>query len=552
MERLNEYKIRLLFVGIVAAIVIGVGSVKADFTFGTPTNLGPNVNSTGCEYGLSVSSDGLSLFFDSDRPDLGDFDLYVSTRETTDDEWGPAINLGPAVNSPKTHDEACPSISADGLELFFSAVAWGSNPAGFGKSDLWVTRRATPDDPWSEPENLGPTVNTINVECEPSISADGLSLYFSSDRGGWGIWVTTRKTKADPWQEPVNLGPLVSSGTDGAPSISSDGRVLFFMSGRPGGYGGSDIWMTRRATEDVPWEEPVNLGPGINTPGDDFVPCISADGRTLYFSSHGLKPNYGWYDIWQAPIIPIVDFNGDGKVDACEVCKMADCWGTDDSLCDIGPMPWGDGVVDVRDLEVLIKYIEPIDYTLIAHWTLDETEGMFAHNSINGDDDYVLGSAIWQPAGGMIDGALELDGIDDSVISSFIFNPAEGPFSVFAWIKCSTPGKTIISQPSGSDWLAMDADGNLMTELAGSGNSAAPLISQTLIADDQWHRIGFVWDGSQRMLYVDSVSVAEDTQDGLVGLNNGIYIGVGKNYTAGTFFSGLVDDVQIYKGVVSP
>jgi Tol biopolymer transport system component len=103
-------------------------------------------------------------------------------------------------------------FSADGLELFFSGQAWQPNPTGFGGSDLWVTRRATKNHPWGEPENLGPTVNTGRIECEPSISADGLSLYFGSDRSGWSIWVTTRKTKDEPWEEPVNLGPTVNSG----------------------------------------------------------------------------------------------------------------------------------------------------------------------------------------------------------------------------------------------------------------------------------------------------------------------------------------------------
>ena len=75
-------------------------------------------------------------------------------------------------------------------------------------------------------------------------------------------------------------------------------------------------------------------------------------------------------DIWYASIIPIVDLNGDGKVDWVEVSQMVDVWGTNDSLCDIAPMPWGDGVVDVEDLKVLGEHIgnDVIDGTLIAHW----------------------------------------------------------------------------------------------------------------------------------------------------------------------------------------
>ena len=85
-----------------------------------------------------------------------------------------------------------------------------------------------------------------------------------------------------------------------------------------------------------------------------------------------------------------------------------------------------------------------------------------------------------------------------------------------------------------------------MTELAGPSSDSGPLRSQTVITDGAWHRIGFVWDGSHRILYVDGDAVAEDIQPGLEGSQMGLYIGVGKNYAPGTFFSGLIDDVRIY------
>ena len=85
-----------------------------------------------------------------------------------------------------------------------------------------------------------------------------------------------------------------------------------------------------------------------------------------------------------------------------------------------------------------------------------------------------------------------------------------------------------------------------MTEVKGPGRSTSPLLSQTVITDGLWHRIGFVWDGLHRTLYVDDVAVAEDTQEGLKGSENGLYIGAGKTLDAETFFSGLIDDVRIY------
>ena len=91
-----------------------------------------------------------------------------------------------------------------------------------------------------------------------------------------------------------------------------------------------------------------------------------------------------------------------------------------------------------------------------------------------------------------------------------------------------------------------------MTELTSAGRSAAYLRSETVITDGDWHRIGFVWDGLYRTLYVDGVAVAEDTQDGLGGSFNGFYIGCGKNMQPGTFFSGLIDDVRVYSRAVKP
>ena len=92
-----------------------------------------------------------------------------------------------------------------------------------------------------------------------------------------------------------------------------------------------------------------------------------------------------------------------------------------------------------------------------------------------------------------------------------------------------------------------------MTELKGTGRDATTeLLSQTIITDGNWHRIGLVWDGSHRTLYVDDVAVAEDTQTNLLGSDNGLYIGAGKAMEPGPFFSGLIDDVRIYNRAVTP
>jgi len=559
MKRLNGYRIRLLLVVFVAAIVFGGRKARADFTFGEPTNLGPMVNSSSWDVMPTISSDGLTMYFASWRAGgYGNADLWVSTRPTTEDKWGEPENLGPPVNSSVY--ENCPSISADGLTLYFSDYYSPPRPGGLGGCDIWKTTRATTGDDWGEPVNLGSPINSVTDDTYPCISLDGLSLYFTSYRsGGYGnpdLWVSTRAAIDDPWSEPVNLGQTINtSNWESGAVISADGCVLFFGSDRGDDW---NIWMTKRASMQDDWTDPVLLP--INTEYGALSSALSADGRALYFLS--LRPGgLGGYDIWQSPITPIIDFNGDGIVDCSDMCIMIDHWGTDNSLYDIGPMPWGDGVFDIEDLKVMAEHLfeEVDDPTLIAHWQFDEAQGDIAYNDASDCDGILIGGPAWQPDSGMIGGAILLDGIDDYVSTEFVLNPTYtySQFSVFAWIKGGAPGQVVLSQMGGESWLCMDSvEGYLMTELKKDLGrfEGDPLSSEAFINDGNWHRIGFVWDGSCRHLYVDGVEVANDAEplSGLNGAFSGLYIGTGINCEAGTFFSGLIDDVRIYNRVIEP
>jgi len=561
MKRQDSYRMAMVRLACIMGVLILLASEeygKADFTFGTPTNLGPTVNSSSGDSVTCFSSDGLEMYLDSDRPGgSGNWDIWVAKRPTKNDDWGTPVNLGPIVNS--SYMDGFSHISADGLELYFES----KRPGGVGGGDIWVAKRATRDDAWGMPVNLGTPVNTSGSDSTPRLSTDGLELYYCSSRGygAHDIWVCRRTTTDDPWEPPVNLGAMVNSSADEFfPFVSTDGLTLFFSGNRgqplrPGGFGGADMWVTTRASVSEPWRTPVNLGSTVNSPSYDCGPVISPDGSMLYFCSErpgGFGGPYG--DIYQAPIVPIVDFNGDEKVDGVEICMTADRWGTDDPVCDIGPMPWGDGVVDVEDLKVLAESIgrNVDDPTLIAHWAFDETDGDIACDSEGVHDGTVTGTALWHPDAGQTDGALELDGVT-FIVADRVLNPSDGPFSVLAWVQGGAPGQAIISQQGGVNWLMLDpATGALRTELGSSGRTATVLYSDAIMSDDAWHRVSFTWDGASRRLYVDDVLTAEDTQHGLAPSFGSVVIGTAKDMAPGTFWTGLIDDVRIYSRAVRP
>ncbi|MHC4536295.1 MAG: LamG-like jellyroll fold domain-containing protein [Planctomycetota bacterium] len=544
---------------LVLALGLAVEVANADFTFGEPVNLGPPFNSPSLDASFVLSADGLEVYIFSDRPGgLGYGDIWRSTRENADDPWGPLVNVQ-EINS--RYNEVFPCLSADGLTLYFSDFyggwnAAGDRPGGVGSRDLWMCTRLSTDDPWGPPVNVDAPLNSGSHEIIPAISHDGLTFIFASTRSGglgnYDLWMSTRPTAESDWAAPVNMGPAVnSSAYDGDGCLSTDGLALFFCSDRPGGRGSWDLWMTTRPSQAAAWNPPVNLGPAINTSGGEGVPSLSPDQKMLYFVSNQPGGIGGW-DMYEVPIVPILDFNGDGIVDVKDVVIMTEHWGENYTLCDIGPTPFGDGIVDIQDLVVLTEYIEPIDRTLIAHWALDEAEGIVAGDSVGNNDGYVVGDPLWVPDGGQVDGTIYLDGIDDVIIAGPVLNPSHRPFSVLAWINGGAPGQVVMSQQGAANWLVSDVEGNLMTELQCSGRTDGPMLSQTNITDGNWHRIGFVWDGSYRTLYVDDVAVAEDTQEDLEGSDSGLYIGCGKAMKAGTYFSGLIDDVRIYNRAVTP
>jgi hypothetical protein len=261
-------------------------------------------------------------------------------------------------------------------------------------------------------------------------------------------------------------------------------------------------------------------------------PRISPDGSTLYYCTG----SNGIYENWQAPILPIVDFTGDGKVDGEDLLTIVVELGGNDPLCDIGPYAWGDGVVDAKDLTVLAEYIgrEVEDPTLVAHWTFDEIEGAVAADSAGDCNGSVTAGATWQPQGGMVGGAIKCDGVTGCVVTDTIPDLGTGPFSVIAWVKGGAPGQILLNHGGTTDWLmANPIDGSLMTKLTSNGQPLSIGTSEAVITDGKWHRIALVFDGVDRILYADGKEVARDPQPGITVSDGKFIIGAGSKTGTG-------------------
>lgn len=543
MKTFKLFLILILITGLSESIA------RADFIFSEPTIV-PNVNSDASESYPQISRDGLELYFTSNRD--GSFEnIWISRRLTINDPWSEPVKLDPPVN--RGGIVISPSLSADGLELYHDRK----------DNDLWVSTRVSKDDPWGEPVKLEAPVNTGNRESHPCLSADGLELYFMSDRPGGGnnpsntdIFVATRPTKDDPWGEPVILSYKVNGDQyESLPFISPDGLLLFFSRG----YSKGHVHVCRRPTTTEPWGPaefftPINSGRSSdvwgNSPGkSEFNVSFSEGDSTIYFT-RGTDVFSNDWNIWQVKVTPVVDFNSDKIVDSLDVSIMIQHWHTFEPLCDIAPLPMGDGFVDIQDLTVLTEHL---DWRAVAYWRLDEAGGSIAHDSIHGFEGTCHGEPLWLPDGGIAKGALQFDGTDDYVSTPFVINPADDSLSVLVWIQGGVPGQAIISQAnstfgSNSTWLAIDpSDGQLVTRLMHP--PFPPLVSDIIVADGQWHQIGLVYDRNalKRHLYVDGVEVAKDMGPvPPIGSDGGLYIGADENLSESTFFFGLIDDVRIY------
>ena len=264
-----------------------INAVKHPVPF-DPQNLGPAINNQYDQYWPSLSADEKTLVFtellpiDPNNPATfrnRQEDFYYSTLE--DSVWTPAKPVGPPLNT--SGNEGAQSISADRTLMVFTGC---NRSDGYGQCDLYFSRKN--GDNWTVPRNIGKPINTTHKEKQPSISPDGKSIYFASDRegtkGGMDIWVSTL-TDDGVWGEPLNLGDSINTREDEeSPFIHNDNQTLYFSSAGWPGMGSFDLYVSRK-DEHGKWTKAKNLGYPINTGYAEEGLIVNARGNKAYYSS---------------------------------------------------------------------------------------------------------------------------------------------------------------------------------------------------------------------------------------------------------------------------
>ena len=254
-----------------------------------PVNAGSAINTNDDEYSPVLTADDKTIIFT--RQISGNEDFYNSVK--TDTIWQKATYLSARINTPN-FNEGSQSISPDGKYLFFTGC---NRPDGMGRCDIYIVQKR--GDNWDKPFNLGAPINSPGWESQPSISSDGNTFYFVSNRaggyGGYDIW----KSKLGPkgWEAPENLGPTINTPyNEQSPFIHPDDSTLYFCSDGWPGMGGQDLFVSR-LNNDGKWLEPENLGYPINSNLNETGLSLTANGDYAFFSSNKLE-GLGGYDIY--------------------------------------------------------------------------------------------------------------------------------------------------------------------------------------------------------------------------------------------------------------
>jgi hypothetical protein len=274
------------------------------YCYDTPVHLNSLINTPGFEGKPSLSSDGLELYFVSDRPGAlggpGDQDIYVSRRASTLDDWAAPERVPPPISSP--FFDITPTISLDGLALYFAS----NRPIPNSAPDLFVSHRVSVNDPWGPAENLGPGVNTALFEGSISPSPDELTIYFAAIAPpdfAFHLYKSTRNSTDQPFgpRELVE-SPINSSGNDYGPALTPNQNTMFFTSGidnpfAPGAI--NYLYVSDRKNSESPWGARIYLDRLNCTTCFAGLPTIRAGGKEICWMGHREDSN-GDMDIYCA------------------------------------------------------------------------------------------------------------------------------------------------------------------------------------------------------------------------------------------------------------
>ena len=258
-----------------------------------PESLGAGVNTPHDEYVNALELTGTELLFtrrfSAEGSAIQQEGLF-SSHAVAGQWYAPA----PIEVDPELDDHmGAAFLSQKGNELFFTVCGLDRKTRS---CDLYCVTRERRDAAWEHPQPLN--VNGPNWESQPCLSLDGKELFFASRRGGNADLYHCFRDEEGYWSEPESLGPVINTpGTEMAPFLHPDGKTLYFSSDRHVGMGGYDLFVSRR-NEQGEWSEPVNLGYPINTPGDEINFIVAADGHTALISSIR-EGGQGGYDIYR-------------------------------------------------------------------------------------------------------------------------------------------------------------------------------------------------------------------------------------------------------------
>jgi hypothetical protein len=271
----------------------------------------PSVNSTSADSSPKLTFDGLTLYFSSGRASSGGYQLWRATRTAPFGTFGSPTAVSELNAGTNVIDEqACPRI--DHLEIFFVS----NRPGGVGSYDIWRATRASTSVPFNTPVPVT-EINATGDDGSPSLTGDGLRIYFGSSRpggvGSYDIWTATRPNWSSPFSTPTPVTELGTTAIDFQPHVSPDDLTMLFNSRRPGGLGNNDFWMATRLNTSSPFANFVNLTALNTAVADDHITFAIFHDEVFFASDR--PGTMGSYDVFTARLTGLLGASALGGKD---------------------------------------------------------------------------------------------------------------------------------------------------------------------------------------------------------------------------------------------